>query len=68
MYLVAVRTNSMAELGFRVTRNVGVNLFPVVPVVTNLLAVGADGEETLKLLHALQSVFELLKAFYESFL
>jgi hypothetical protein len=68
MYLVAVRTNSMAELGFRVARHVGVDLFPVVPVVTNLLAVGADGEEPLKLLHSLQSVFKLVKAFQESFL
>jgi hypothetical protein len=59
MYLEAVRTNSMAELGFRVARNVGVNLFPVVPVVTNLLAVGADGEESLKLLQSFQSVFKL---------
>jgi hypothetical protein len=68
MYLVAIRTNSMAEFGFRVARDVGINLFPVVPVVTNLLAVGADGEESLKLLYSLRSIFELLKAFRKGFL
>ena len=68
MGLVAVRTNSVAELGFRVAGNVGVNLFPVVPVVANLLAVGADGEKPLKLLHAPHSIFKLLKAFQEGFL
>jgi hypothetical protein len=47
-------------------RNVGVNLFPVVPVVANLLAVGADGEESLKLLDALQSIFKLSKAFHKA--
>jgi hypothetical protein len=68
MYLVAVRANSMAELGFRVARHVGVDLFPVVPVVSNLLAEGANGEEPLKLPHSLQSVFTLVQAFQESFL
>src|SRR5208337_2736365 len=68
MDLVAVRANSMAELGFRMAGHGGVELFPVIAVVTNFLAVGADWKEPLQLLHPLQRLFQFVKAFYESLL
>src|SRR5437870_4552977 len=47
--LVTVRADPMTEAGFRMFGDIGLDLAPVVPVVADLLAVGADGEQSLEL-------------------
>ncbi len=49
----------MRELGVGVTLDVGLDLLPVVLVVADLLAVRADREEPLELLHPRQGLLEL---------
>ena len=46
-FFVALGTDPMAERGFRVFSNIGLHLLPVVVVIANSLAVGADGQQSL---------------------
>ena len=48
----------MAELGFRMGSDITLNLLPIVVVVTNVLAVRADGQKALQELDLSQSLFQ----------
>jgi hypothetical protein len=48
----------MAELGFRMLRDILFNLLPVILIVTDFLAVRTNRQEALELLDARQGFFE----------
>src|SRR5215472_17648051 len=57
--LAAVRADPVGELSVGMSLDVGLDLLPVISVVPDLLAVGADWQESLELLDPRQRLLEL---------
>ena len=58
--LGAFRTDAVAELGFRMISDIGLELIPVSPVVPDFLARCADGKETAQLSDFGKGFFEIV--------
>src|ERR1700736_5496926 len=66
--LVAAGTDAVAELHVRVLADVLFDLLPVVLIVADALAVAADRQEAVQLLHGRQGDLELRDAIGEALL
>ena len=60
----AIWTDAVGEADAGVTGNVGFQAVPVVLIVANSLAVAADGQQAVELVHFQESVFQSVKKLF----
>jgi hypothetical protein len=65
---IAFRTYSVAKLGGGMFADVSFNLLPVIPIITDFLAIRTDGQQSLKRLDAGNSRFQFTDALGQSLL
>ncbi len=56
--LETVRADAVAELRLRVLRDVNFHLLPIVPVLTNTLAVATNGQKAFQSSHVRERCFQ----------
>ena len=65
---VALRTDAVAELGPRAGGQVLLHLLPVILIIADALAVAANGQESLQLMHAMEGLFQVADALGQALL